>query len=66
MSIIHVVFITVMLIITGGLMYKDKDMSKFEKFDQTVYGLWQLFGPNGFITNIAKQLPQYYLPNFHP
>ena len=66
MTIIHAVFLTVILIITGSLMLKDKEMSMFEKMDQTIYGTWLLFGPNGFITNIAKKLPQYYKPGFHP
>ena len=66
MTIMHVVFLTVILIITGGLMIQDKEMSRLEKIDQTMYGLWLLFGPNGFLTNISKKLPQYYMPGFHP
>ena len=66
MTIIHIVFLTVIMIITGGLMINDNEMSRLGKIDQTAYGLWLLFGPNGFLTNISKKLPQYYMPGFHP
>ena len=66
MSIINVVFLLVIMLITTHLMIIDKEISSKEKVSETIYGLWVLFGFGGFITNIAKHIPKYYMYSFKP
>lgn len=61
-----ILFWVIISFMTAHLFLTDKDMSLFEKCVELKHGLYELLGPNGFITNIAKDIPQYFKPNFHP
>lgn len=61
-----IIFWIVIMLMTMWLMYNDKNLSTFTKIDETIYGLIQLFGVNGFVTNILKDVPIYFRKDFHP
>lgn len=61
-----VIFWIVIMLMTFWLMYNDDSMSTFVKIDEIIYGLIQLFGFNGFVTNIFKDIPIYFRTDFHP
>lgn len=62
-SIIFWILISYM---TCDLFFKDKDMSKLTKIYEFLYGVNQLIGHKGFVTNILKDIPMYFKPSFHP
>ena len=61
-----IIFWIVIMLMTFWLMYNDKNMSTFVKIDETIYGLIQIFGFNGFVSNILKDVPIYFRKDFHP
>lgn len=61
-----IIFWIIISYMTMDIFLKDKDMSALEKFKEFFYGMNQLVGKRGFITNIMKDIPQFFNPLFHP
>jgi len=66
MVVASVIFWIAIFTMTEYYLIKDRHMSRFEKFDQTLFGLWKLCGPRGFITNTMKHIPRYFSSSFVP
>lgn len=61
-----VIFWVAISIMTGMLFISDKDMTPVEKTKELTKGLFKLIGPNGFVTNILKDVPIFFKKDFHP
>lgn len=66
MIITSIILWNVLLGITFLFIYQDKNIGWFEKFDQSILGLWRLFGIKGFCTNVFKHIPKYFKSDFCP
>lgn len=66
MIITSIILWNVLLYLTFMFMYYDNNMTTFEKIDQSLLGLWRLFGAKGFCTNVFKHIPKYFKSDFTP
>lgn len=64
MIVASILFWVIISYMTADIYIKDKTIKN--KKTQFVVGLYELLKPNGFITNILKEIPQYFKYNFRP
>ncbi len=64
MIISSIIFWIIISYMTLDIYIKDKTIKN--KNTQFMFGIYELLRPNGFITNIMKDIPKYFKYTFHP
>ena len=64
MIISSIIFWIIISYMTLDIYIKDKTIKN--KNTQFIFGIYELLRPNGFITNIMKDIPKYFKYTFHP